>query len=78
MKGKKFRLLLAGCLGLTLLAGCGKGSSNPAEAMKERYAQYVDLGDYKKIQYKPTETKITTEEVGSAVNELVNERANKG
>ena len=77
MKGKKFRLLLAGCLGLTLLAGCGKGSSNPAEAMKERYAQYVDLGDYKKIQYKPTETKITTDDVDSAVNELVNENAKK-
>ena len=76
MKGKKFRLLLAGCLGLTLLAGCGK-NSNPAEALKERYTQYVDLGDYMQIQYKPTETQVTSEDVDDAVQELVNSNSTK-
>ena len=77
MKGKKLSLLLAGCLGLTLLAGCGKSGSNPAEALKERYAQYVDLGDYKQIQYTPTETKITSEQVDSRVQQLVTQNGKK-
>ena len=76
MKRKKFSLLLAGCLGLTLLAGCGK-NSNPAEALKERYSQYVDLGDYKAIQYTPTETKITAEQVDSKVNQLVTQNGTR-
>ena len=76
MRRKKAHLLLAGCLGLSLLAGCGK-SSNPAEALKNSYAQYVDLGDYKQIQYTPTETAVTSEQVDSKVNQLVTQNGTK-
>ena len=74
---KKLCMLLVGCLGLSLMSGCGSKGSNPAEALKERYSQYVDLGDYKGIQYKPTETKITTERVDTEVNRLVTQNGTK-
>ncbi|MBR0145387.1 MAG: trigger factor [Eubacterium sp.] len=74
---KKLCMLLVGCLGLSLMTGCGSKGSNPAEALKERYSQYVDLGDYKGIQYKPTETKITTERVDTEVNRLVTQNGTK-
>ena len=70
MRAKKLHLVLVGCLGLALMTGCGK-SSNPGEAMKERYAPYVDLGDYKAIQYTPTETEVTSEQVDQKVNQLI-------
>ena len=76
MRGKKLTLLLAGCLGLTLMAGCGK-SGNPAEALKERYSQYVDLGTYKGIKYTPTETPVTSEDVDAQVNQLVTQNGKK-
>lgn len=76
MRGKKLQLLLVGCMGLSLLAGCGK-SSNPAEAMKESYSQYVDLGDYKAIKYTPTETPVTSEQVDARVNQLVTQNGTK-
>ena len=66
---KKLPLVLVGCMGLALLAGCGK-KSNPAEALKDRYYKYVDLGSYKEIQYTPTETGVTAEQVDSEVNKL--------
>ncbi len=66
MKRKMFGAVLAGVLSLSLLAGCGSSTSdNPAEAAKERFAQYVDLGEYKGIQYTPTETRISDEDVES-------------
>ena len=74
---KKLCMLLVGCLGLSLMTGCGSKGSNPAEALKERYSQYVDLGDYKGIQYKPTETKITSEQVDTEVNRLVTQNGTK-
>ena len=76
MRGKKLTLLLAGCLGLTMMAGCGK-SGNPAEALKERYSQYVDLGTYKGVHYTPTETPVTSEDVDAQVNQLVTQNGKK-
>ena len=66
----KLSMLLAGCMSLTLLAGCGSKNSNPAEALKDRYSQYVDLGSYKEIQYTPTETGVTAEQVEAEINRL--------
>ena len=76
MRGKKLHLVLVGCLGLALMTGCGK-SGNPVEAMKERYTPYVDLGDYKSIQYTPTETPVTSEQVDQKVNQLITQNGKK-
>ena len=76
MRAKKLHLVLVGCLGLALMTSCGK-SSNPGEAMKERYAPYVDLGDYKAIQYTPTETEVTSEQVDQKVNQLITQNGKK-
>jgi len=66
MKKKMFGAFLTGALCLSLLAGCGsKADENPAEAMKERYSIYVDLGEYKGIQYTPTETPVNESDVES-------------
>ncbi len=63
---------------MAMLTGCGnKTSDNPGEAMKERYSKYVDLGSYKDIQYTPTETAITEEDVDKKVNQLVTQNATK-
>jgi len=62
--------LVAGTFSLSLLTGCGK-SDNPVEQMKERYSQYVDLGDYMGIEYTPTETAVTETDVDSELSSWV-------
>lgn len=69
MKKKLFRAALACALSLTLLTGCGSKSSNSAEAIKDRYSPYVDLGEYKGMQFTPTETKVTDSDVESKLQQ---------
>ena len=64
IKKRFFVGLVAGTFSLSLLTGCGK-SDNPVEQMKERYSQYVDLGDYMGIEYTPTETEVKDTDVDS-------------
>lgn len=70
IKKRFFVGLVAGTFSLSLLTGCGK-SDNPVEQMKERYTQYVDLGDYMGIEYTPTETQVTETDVDSELSSWV-------
>ena len=68
---KRFLIgLVAGTFSLSLLTGCGN-SDNPVEQMKERYSQYVDLGNYMGIEYTPTETEVTETDVDNQVTTWV-------
>ncbi|MBR1674474.1 MAG: trigger factor [Eubacterium sp.] len=74
---KKLCSLLMVVLCLSLLAGCGKNdskkksSSNPLEAMKERYANEVTLAEYKGVKYTPAKTEVTDETIQADIDSLV-------
>ena len=65
----KFRRLcaaLAGAMILSTFSGCGAGSPNDAEAVKQlkkNYSSLVKLGDYKGISYVPADTTVTDEDI---------------
>ena len=76
---KRICSILIAVLCLSLLVGCGKKdsnkktSSNPFEAMKERYAERVNLSDYKGVKYTPAKTEVTDETIESDRQSLINQ-----
>lgn len=73
----KFRRLcaaLAGAMILSTFSGCGAGSPNDAEAVKQlkkEYSNMVKLGDYKGVSYVPANTTVTDEDIENEINYLV-------
>ena len=73
----KFRRLcaaLAGAMLLTAFSGCGAGTANDGDVvkqMKKEYSSLVKLGDYKGITYAKTDTTVTDEDVQHELDYLV-------
>lgn len=72
-KAGKISFLLAGAMILSVLGGCGKKSSDPAEAMKDKYSQYVTLGEYKGVSYTPAHTEVTDEDIQYDIDSLISQ-----
>lgn len=72
-KLRRISLVLAGALCLSMLGGCGKKDDNPAEALKEKYSQYVTLGDYKGVAYVPAHTEVTDADIQSDIDDLISQ-----
>jgi trigger factor len=70
---RRVSLILAGAMCLSLLGGCGKSSDNPAEVLKDKYSQYVELGEYKGVSYTPTHTEVTDSDIQSEIDSLVSQ-----
>jgi len=73
MKLRRFSAALVMVMILSLLGGCGgSGSSDDVSAdMKERYSQYVALGEYKGVEYTPSNTEVTDDDIQSKIDSLI-------
>jgi trigger factor len=68
---RRVSLILAGAMCLSLLGGCGKSSDNPAEVLKDKYSQYIVLGEYKGVSYTPANTEVTDSDIQSEIDSLI-------
>ncbi len=71
-KMRKISGVLALTLGLALLSGCGKDSSQKKQdKMIEKYSSYCTLGEYKGIEYNHVSTEVTDEMIQQQVDYLI-------
>ena len=73
MKIRKISAVLAGAMVLSVLAGCGKSSDDPIKDMQSKYEQYVTLGEYKGVEYTPTHTEVTDDDIQAEIDSLVSD-----
>ncbi len=73
MKIRKISAVLVGAMILSALAGCGKKSNDSIEDMQSRYEKYVTLGEYKGVEYAPSHTEVTDEDIQSKIDSLVSD-----
>ena len=62
-------LILAMCL--SLLAGCGEKKNEGAAAVIGKYSKFITLGQYKGVEYTPSHTEVTDEDIQSDIDSLV-------
>lgn len=71
-KMRKISGVLALTLGLALLSGCGKDSSQKKqEKMIDKYSSYCTLGEYKGIEYNQVSTEVTDDMVQQQVDSFL-------
>lgn len=79
----KFRHLcaaLAGAMLLTTFSGCGAGTADDGDVvrqLKKEYSSLVKLGDYKGITYVAADTTVTDEDVQNELDSLVHQNSTK-
>ena len=71
MKFRKVSAVLIGTMVLSALAGCGKSDEASLKDKQNKYAQYVTLGEYKGVEYTPSNTEVTDEDIQSEINRLI-------
>ncbi|HBZ02206.1 MAG TPA: trigger factor [Lachnospiraceae bacterium] len=71
MKFRKVSAVLIGTMVLSALAGCGKSDEASLKDKQNKYAQYVTLGEYKGVEYTPSNTEVTDEDIQSEIDRLI-------
>lgn len=78
MKLRKISGFLICIMILSLLAGCGsKSSENPVEDMQARYSKFVTLGQYKGVEYTPSHTEVTDDDIQRDIDSLIYQNTTK-
>lgn len=73
MKFRKVSAVLIGTMVLSALAGCGKSDEASLKDKQNKYAQYVTLGEYKGVEYTPSNTEVTDEDIQSEIDRLIDD-----
>ena len=71
MKFRKVSAILVGAIVLSVLGGCGKKKNDAIEDMQNNYEQYVTLGEYKGVEYTPTHTEVTDDDIQYEIDSLL-------
>lgn len=67
---RKMAILGAALMGMSLLSGCGSASTRLPD-----YSEYVTLGNYKELSYKPKSVEITDEDVEDGLDAFLQEQS---
>ena len=71
MNFKKISAILVGVMVLSVLGGCGSKDKTPVAEMESKYSKYVKLGQYEGVEYVPTKTEITDEDIENEKSYLI-------
>lgn len=74
MKIKKIANLLIPVMCLSLLSGCGSADkAGDVSSVIGKYSKYVTLGEYKGVEYTPSHTEVTDEDIQSDIDSLISQ-----
>ncbi|MCR5104772.1 MAG: trigger factor [Eubacterium sp.] len=73
MRSRKISAVLIGVMILSVLGGCGKKTEETSsiKEQKENFAKYVTLGTYKGVEYTPSKTEVTDEDIQAEIDSLI-------
>lgn len=71
MKSRRISAILVVAMMLSLFTGCGDKEGGVIEKMAKEYTKYVTLGTYKGVEYTPTHTEITDDDIQYDIDNLI-------